>query len=161
MATTMPAAGSRAPAFAALDQHGQQISLDGLSGKWVVLYFYPKDNTPGCTKEACSFRDANAELARVGAVVVGVSGDSAASHSKFAGAFNLPFSLLVDSGHEIARAYGAWGLKKNYGREYEGIIRSTFLIAPDGTVVRVWPSVKPADHGEEVLAWLNKNGSNS
>jgi peroxiredoxin Q/BCP len=157
----MPAAGSRAPAFTAPDQHGEPISLDGLGGKWVVLYFYPRDNTPGCTKEACSFRDANAELSRAGAVVLGVSGDSAASHSKFAEAFALPFSLLVDSDHAIARAYGAWGVKKNYGREYEGIIRSTFLIAPDGAVARVWPSVKPADHGEEVLEWLKKNGSNS
>jgi peroxiredoxin Q/BCP len=157
----MPTPGSAAPGFEANDQHGAAIRLAGLTGKWVVLYFYPKDNTPGCTKEACSFRDANDELADAGAVVLGVSGDSATSHEKFAGEFKLPFSLLVDKDHTIARAYGAWGLKKNYGREYEGIIRSTFLIGPDGKVAKVWPRVKPADHGEEVLAWLKQNASSS
>jgi peroxiredoxin Q/BCP len=154
-------AGDAAPDFEAVSDSGEAVKLGDLRGKRVVLYFYPKDNTPGCTKEACSFRDANDELADAGAVVLGVSGDSATSHEKFAGEFKLPFSLLVDKDHTIARAYGAWGLKKNYGREYEGIIRSTFLIGPDGKVAKVWPRVKPADHGEEVLAWLKQNASSS
>jgi peroxiredoxin Q/BCP len=161
MAQGMPAAGDKAPAFAAEDQHGRTIRSDELAGKWVVLYFYPKDNTPGCTKEACSLRDANHDLTAAGAVVLGVSGDSASSHQKFASEYQLPFSLLVDKDHGLARAYGAWGLKKNYGREYEGIIRSTFLIGPDGKVAKVWPRVKPAEHGEEVLAWLKQNASSS
>ena len=161
MAAGMPSAGDNAPPFEAADQHGARIASKDLAGRWVVLYFYPKDNTPGCTKEACSLRDVNQDLAAAGAVVLGVSGDSASSHQKFATEYKLPFSLLVDTDHSVARAYGAWGLKKNYGREYEGIIRSTFLIGPDGKIAKVWPRVKPADHGEEVLAWLKQNASNS
>lgn len=159
MPTTMPEAGTAAPAFKAEDQDGNAVDLPTLKGKWVVLYFYPRDDTPGCTKEACSLRDVNGELANAGAIVVGVSGDSEASHRKFAAKHSLPFSLLADTDHEIARAYGAWGLKKNYGREYEGIIRSTFLIDPEGKVAKVWPRVKPADHGDEVLDWLKANAS--
>src|SRR5690606_29686927 len=128
--------------------------LEDLKGKWVVLYFYPRDNTPGCTREACNFRDNYSDLQAEGAVVLGVSGGSAASKTKFATKYELPFPLLIDSEHEIARAYGAFGLKKNYGREYEGITRSTVLIDPDGKVAKVWPKVKPDDHGSQVLEWL-------
>lgn len=159
MATTMPEAGVQAPAVSLTDQRGETVELESLRGKWVVLYFYPRDDTPGCTKEACSFRDSDAELAQAGAVVLGVSGDSEASHRKFADKHSLPFTLLSDGDHAVARAYGAWGLKKNYGREYEGIIRSTFLIDPEGNVAKVWPRVKPAAHGDEVLAWLKANAS--
>lgn len=152
--------GQPAPAFAAPDQDGGVVSSESLTGKWVVLYFYPKDDTPGCTKEACNFRDNHAQLEAAGAVVLGVSGDSEKSHAKFAEKYSLPFSLLSDADHEIAKAYGAWGLKKNYGREYEGITRSTFIINPDGAIARVWPKVKPDSHGSEVLEWLNNNASN-
>ncbi len=152
--------GQPAPDFSAVDQHGQTISSDALKGKWIVLYFYPKDDTPGCTKEACDFRDNHGALEASGAVVLGVSGDSEKSHAKFAEKYSLPFSLLVDGEHDIARAYGAWGMKKNYGREYEGITRSTFVMDPSGKVAKVWPKVKPDTHGSEVLEWLNKNASN-
>lgn len=152
--TTTLEAGQPAPTFSATDQDGATVSLEDLRGKWVVLYFYPRDNTPGCTKEACSFRDNHGELEQLGAVVLGVSGDSAASHTKFAAKYELPFRLLVDHDHEVARAFGAWGLKKQYGREYEGIIRSTFLIDPEGRVAKAWPKVKPPEHGREVADWL-------
>lgn len=152
--------GQPAPAFSAVDQLGNTIDSGTLRGKWVVLYFYPKDDTPGCTKEACNFRDNFAELQAAGAVVLGVSGDSEKSHARFAEKYSLPFSLLADSDHQVSRAYGAWGLKKNYGREYEGITRSTFIIDPDGNVAKVWPRVKPDAHGAEVLTWLNEHASN-
>ena len=152
--------GQPAPAFSAPDQGEATVSSESLKGKWVVLYFYPKDDTPGCTKEACNFRDNHGELEAAGAVVLGVSGDSEKSHAKFAEKYSLPFSLLSDADHAIAKAYGAWGLKKNYGREYEGITRSTFIIDPQGKVARVWPRVKPDSHGSEVLEWLTNNASN-
>jgi peroxiredoxin Q/BCP len=152
----MPAVGEAAPAFAAKDQDGKQVSSAELEGKWVVLYFYPRDDTPGCTKEACNFRDNHAALQAKGAVVLGVSGDDEKSHAKFAEKFSLPFSLLADTDHSIARAYGAWGLKKNYGREYEGIIRSTVLIDPAGKVAKTWPNVKPDEHGAQVLQWMEE-----
>ena len=155
----MPGAGEPAPSFAAPDQDGNQVDLASLAGRWVVLYFYPKDDTPGCTKEACSFRDSHAAIEQVGAAVIGVSGDSTASHARFAAKYSLPFPLLADPDHAIARAYGAWGLKKNYGREYEGIIRSTFIIDPQGRVAKRWAKVKPAEHGREVLEWLKANAS--
>lgn len=159
VATSMPAPGDPAPNFSAIDQHGSSIDLESFAGKWVVLYFYPKDDTPGCTKEACNFRDHHPGLAELGAVVLGVSGDTAASHAKFAQKYDLPFSLLVDADRAMAKAYGAWGIKKNYGREYEGIIRSTFIISPEGTVAKRWATVKPAEHGAEVLQWLKANAS--
>jgi len=159
LANNMPAAGETAPAFSALDQHGNSISLGDLRGKWVVLYFYPRDNTPGCTREACSFRDNHTALEARGAVVLGVSGDTEKSHAKFAEKQSLPFSLLADTDHAIARAYGAWGLKKNYGREYEGIIRSTAVISPDGRVAKTWATVKPDQHGEQVLKWLEEQAA--
>ncbi|GIW17632.1 MAG: peroxiredoxin [Tepidiforma sp.] len=154
---SMPDVGAAAPAFSLPDQDGNTVSLADFAGKWVVLYFYPKDDTPGCTKEACSFRDRHAELQAKGAVVLGVSGDSSASHRKFADKYSLPFPLLADTEHEVARAYGAWGTKKMYGKEYEGMIRSTVVIDPAGKVAKTWPKVKPDGHGDEVLAWLEAN----
>ena len=150
-------ADSSAPEFALKDQSGNDVSLASLKGKWAVLYFYPKDDTPGCTREACNFRDNFGALKAAGAEVLGVSGDSAASHQKFAAKYELPFTLLVDEGNAVARAFGAWGTKQNYGKTYEGIIRSTVLINPEGKVAKVWPRVKPDAHGAEVLAWLEKN----
>jgi len=152
-----PVVASPAPAFSLTDQHGATVSLDALRGKWVVVYFYPRDDTPGCTREACNFRDNFGALKALGAVVLGVSGDSAASHQKFAAKYELPFTLLVDTGHEMAKTYGAWGTKKNYGKTYEGIIRSTVIIGPDGNVAKVFPKVKPDAHGAEVLEWLKAN----
>ena len=151
--------GAVAPDFELADQAGDVVSLSTLRGRWVVLYFYPKDDTPGCTREACSFRDSHEALRDLGAAVLGVSGDSTASHAKFATKYNLPFQLLVDADHRVAKAYGAWGLKKNYGREYEGTIRSTFVIDPGGNVANVWPKVKPDGHGDEVAAWLRAHAT--
>lgn len=154
-----PEPGSAAPDFDLQDQAGDHVRLAGLKGTWVVLYFYPRDDTPGCTREACSFRDNHAALRAQGAVVLGVSPDTAVTHQKFATKYELPFQLLVDDKeHSVARAYGAWGMKKNYGKEYEGMIRSTVVIAPDGRVGRVWSKVKPDAHGEEVLKWLMEQG---
>ena len=155
----MPAVGATAPEFNALDQSGTPVQPGDLRGKWVVLYFYPKDDTPGCTKEACNFRDNHAALQAAGATVIGVSGDSQAAHARFAAKYDLPFTLLVDGDHIIAKAYGAWGIKKQYGREYEGVIRSTFVIDPRGKVARVWPRVKPDGHGAEVLAWIEQHST--
>lgn len=152
--------GSDAPGFTLKDQSGADVGLAGLAGKWVVLYFYPRDDTPGCTREACNFRDSHAELVAAGTVVLGMSPDKEAAHRKFAEKYGLPFQLLVDTeNHDAARAYGAWGLKKNYGKEYEGMIRSTVLISPEGKVAKVWARVKPDAHGEEVLAWLLANAA--
>lgn len=150
-----PAIDTVAPPFELKDQHGQTVRLNDLKGKWVVLYFYPKDDTPGCTREACNLRDNHAALEQLGAVVLGVSADSAAAHAKFADKYSLPFQLLADDhDHAVARAYGAWGTKSMYGRTYEGVFRSTFIINPAGRIAKVWPKVKPDKHGEEALAWL-------
>jgi peroxiredoxin Q/BCP len=155
-----PAAGDPAPAFSMTDQSGAAVSLGALKGRWVVLYFYPRDDTPGCTKEACNFRDNHGALKAAGAVVLGVSPDTQSAHARFAQKYGLPFQLLIDDKeHSVARAYGAWGMKKNYGREYEGMIRSTVVIDPQGKVAKVWPRVKPDRHGEEVLAWLKEHTS--
>jgi thioredoxin-dependent peroxiredoxin len=144
--------GSRAPAFSLASDSGETISLAGLKGKPVVLYFYPKDDTPGCTVEACEFRDTWADVKKTGAVVLGVSPDDVASHVKFRNKFKLPFPLLADPDHSVAGAYGAWGEKSMYGRKYQGILRNTFLIGPDGTIARVFEKVKPKGHAAEVLA---------
>ena len=146
--------GDLAPGFTASTNGGGKVSLSDFRGKHVILYFYPRDNTPGCTKEACAFRDDYGAFARKGAVVLGVSTDSAASHDKFAGKYRLPFSLVSDEDKKIAQAYGAWGEKTFLGRKYQGIHRVTFLIGPDGKIKKVWPAVKPNKHAREVLAAL-------
>ena len=146
--------GSKAPDFTAKDQNGNTVKLSNLKGQKVVLYFYPKDDTPGCTKEACSFRDDYSLFALKGAVVIGVSPDSASSHQKFRAKYGLPFYLLSDPDHRVAEAYGAWGEKKMYGRTYEGILRSTFVIDEEGRVAKAFRNVKPEGHAQEVLAYL-------
>jgi peroxiredoxin Q/BCP len=146
--------GSKALAFTLKDQDGNKVSLSDFKGKSVVLFFYPKDLTSGCTTEACAFRDDYSKLKKRGAVVLGVSPDSEASHQKFIAKHSLPFPLLVDEDHAVAEKYGAWGEKSLYGRKYFGIIRSTFLIGPDGKVKRAWSKVKVAGHNEDVLAAL-------
>jgi peroxiredoxin Q/BCP len=144
--------GDVAPLFSAKAGDGATIALADLRGKDVVLYFYPRDNTPGCTIEACRFRDQFAEFNKRGIVVLGVSADSAASHNKFAHRFRLPFVLLVDEEKAIALAYGAWGEKSFLGRKYMGMRRITFLIGPNGRIRKIWRKVKPPKHAAEVLA---------
>ena len=143
-----------APDFELLDENGNPRSLSEFRGKAVVLYFYPKDDTPGCTKEACSFRDDYAVYEEAGVVILGVSPDSPKSHAKFKAKYNLPFTLLADADHKVCELYGVWGRKKFMGREYDGVFRTTFLIGPDGQIVRVFPDVKPDGHSTEVLAAL-------
>jgi peroxiredoxin Q/BCP len=143
-----------APAFSLADETGKIRTLEEFAGRPLVLYFYPKDDTPGCTKEACSFRDDYHVYEEAGVTILGVSPDSPKSHAKFKEKFNLPFSLLADVDHKLADAYGVWGLKKFMGREYDGIFRSTFLIAPDGKIRKIFPDVKPDGHSAEVLAAL-------
>lgn len=134
------------------DQNGQPITLRTMLGKWLVLYFYPRDNTPGCTTEACSFRDANQELKKIGVEVIGVSKDTAKSHQKFTQNHQLNFPLWSDPEHALLEAFGAWGEKKFMGRVFMGIMRSTFLINPEGIIVKTWEKVTPKDHAGEVLA---------
>ena len=146
--------GDPAPEFSAATNGGGTVSLADLRGKHVVLYFYPRDDTPGCTKEACAFRDHFAEFKKVGAVVLGVSTDPVKSHDKFAAKFKLPFTLLADEDKKIVTSYGVWGEKTFMGRKYQGTYRVTFLIGPDGRIKKIWPLVKPEEHAEEVLAAL-------
>ena len=153
---SLPAVGDPAPEIALPDESGTVHHLSDQRGRWTILYFYPEDDTPGCTTEACEFRDRNKTIAGRGADVWGVSPQGAASKRAFREKFQLPFMLLADEGHEAAEAYGAWAEKLNYGRRYWGIVRSTFLIAPDGRIVRVWPRVKAAGHAAEVLAALDE-----
>ena len=143
--------GDSAPDFALPDAEGNFVKLQDLQGKWVVLYFYPRDNTPGCTKEACGFRDAYSDYQGSDVVVLGVSTDDAKSHTKFATKYDLPFPLLVDEGGEIAGTYGSYGLKKFMGKEYMGITRSTFIINPEGKLAKIYRKVKPEPHAQEVL----------
>jgi len=147
-------AGDTAPEFSAAASGDGTVSLADLRGKNVVLYFYPRDDTPGCTKEACAFRDHFAEFKKAGAVVLGVSTDPVKSHDKFAAKFKLPFTLLADEDKKIVQAYGVWGEKSFMGRKYQGTHRVTFLIGPDGCIKKIWPKVKPDKHAEEVLAAL-------
>ena len=147
-------AGQEAPDFKLQSDTGETVELSALRGKPVVLYFYPKDDTPGCTAQACGIRDAYADFERAGAVVLGVSPDSEAKHVKFKEKYDLPFTLLADPEHEISELYGTWGEKKYMGRTYWGVSRTTFLVAPDGTVAKVMKGVKPATHADDVLAAL-------
>jgi len=146
--------GDQAPDFSVPTNGGGQVSLSDLRGKNVVLYFYPKDDTPGCTKEACAFRDEFASFKKKGAVVLGVSIDSPKAHDKFVEKYKLPFPLLSDADKKIVEAYGVWGEKSFMGRKYMGTYRVTFLIGPDGLIKRIWPEVKPDKHAAEVLAAL-------
>jgi thioredoxin-dependent peroxiredoxin len=146
--------GDLAPAFTANTSGGGKVSLSDFKGKNVILYFYPRDDTPGCTKEACAFRDEFARFSKQGAVVLGVSTDSAQSHDRFAGKYKLPFTLVSDADKQMVQAYGVWGEKRFLGRRYQGTHRVTFLIGPDGRIRKIWPVVKPAQHAEEVLAAL-------
>lgn len=143
-----------APDFTLPDETGALRSLREFRGKPVVLYFYPKDDTPGCTKEACSFRDDYQVYAEAGVVILGVSPDSPASHARFKQKYNLPFTLLSDEDHQVCRLYGVWGKKKFMGREYEGVLRTTFLIDENGLIKKIFPNVKPEGHSTEVLAAL-------
>jgi peroxiredoxin Q/BCP len=156
---SMPAVGDQAPEIALPDETGTIHRLSDQRGRWTVLYFYPEDDTPGCTTEACEFRDRNETIRERGADVWGVSPQGAASKRAFREKFQLPFTLLADEGHKAADAYGAWAEKLNYGRRYMGIVRSTFLIAPDGRIARVWPKVKAAGHAAAVLEALDQLGA--
>ncbi|MGH7240797.1 MAG: thioredoxin-dependent thiol peroxidase, partial [Candidatus Saccharimonadales bacterium] len=143
---------TKAPDFSLADQDGQTHSLQDYAGRWVVLYFYPKDDTPGCTQEACEFRDARDLIAELGnAVVIGVSKDTVKAHRKFADKFDLNFTLLSDPDHEVIEAYGAWQEKSMYGREYMGIQRSTFIIDPTGDIIKEYPKVTPKNHAAEII----------
>lgn len=140
-----------APQFELENYDNKKISLKDFIGKKIVLYFYPKDNTPGCTTEACSFRDVYDDIINKGAIVIGISPDNVKSHQKFKTKFNLPFYLLADTDHKAAEMYGAWGEKKMYSKTYFGIIRSTFIINEQGLIVKIFPKVTPAGHSKEVL----------
>ncbi|MCC6626053.1 MAG: thioredoxin-dependent thiol peroxidase [Chloroflexi bacterium] len=150
--TTTPAVGQPAPGFRLPASGGGTVGLDDFAGRQhVVLYFYPRDDTPGCTKEACAFRDLQAEFAATGATILGVSTDSVAKHDAFAAKHNLPFPLLADVDHAVAERYGVWQQKLNYGRAYLGIVRTTFLIDRDGVLRRVYPKVSVTGHADAVL----------
>jgi peroxiredoxin Q/BCP len=144
-------ANRKAPAFTLTDPDGKKHTLKGYLGKWVILYFYPKDDTPGCTKEACAFRDSHQAYKKAGVVILGVSVDDEKKHKKFADKYNLPFTLLADPEKKVVEQYGVWGKKKFMGREYMGTQRVSFLIDPTGKIAKVYEKVKPADHAAEVL----------
>lgn len=156
MQTAMANLGDTAPAFTLPDQQGHLHSLSDYRGKWVVLYFYPKDDTPGCTKEACNFRDEKDRLEDLGAVVLGVSADDVESHGKFHGKYGLNFPLLADPDKHMIKAYGAWGMKSMFGKEYEGILRQTFIINPQGQIAKIWDKVNPEQHALEVAQALEQ-----
>ncbi|HUX42511.1 MAG TPA: thioredoxin-dependent thiol peroxidase [Rectinemataceae bacterium] len=147
-------AGDKAPGFSLEDASGKARSLAEWKGRKIILYFYPKDDTPGCTKEACGFRDRHAEITSKGALVVGISADKPASHARFAEKYGLPFVLLSDPEHKALEAYGVWGEKKLYGKVFMGISRSTFLIDEEGRIEKAWPKVSPEGHAEELLEAL-------
>jgi peroxiredoxin Q/BCP len=148
--------GDKAVNFTLINVDGIEISLDKFRGEKVVLFFYPKDNTPGCTAEACSFRDWYDDILKEGAVVIGVSPDGNASHMDFRDKYGLPFFLLSDEDHQVAEAYGAWGEKNMYGKKFMGIIRSTFIINEEGIITKVFKKVETKTHGEDVLKELKK-----
>jgi peroxiredoxin Q/BCP len=150
----MPKAGQKAPQFVLPDQDGKEHALSDYAGKWVVLYFYPKDDTPVCTKEACTLRDALPNFKKLKAEVLGISIDTVQSHKKFADKYELPFTLLADADKKVVDLYGVWGEKNFMGRTYMGTKRTSFLIGPDGVIKKVYEGVKPLVHAEEVLADL-------
>ncbi len=155
----MSLVGMKAPAFSLINEQGNTVTLDDYKGKYVVLYFYPKDMTPGCTTEACDFRDAYEDFSSLNAVILGVSMDDANRHTKFIEKHGLPFSLLVDEDHTVAESYNVWVLKKMYGKEYMGIERSTFLINQEGIVVKEWRKVRVKNHIEEVLESIRQEAN--
>jgi thioredoxin-dependent peroxiredoxin len=148
----IPETGTRAPDFELMDEQGKVHKLADYQGKTIVLYFYPKDDTPGCTTEACNFRDNYSAYTAAQVTILGVSPDSVKSHAKFKQKFGLPFPLLADEGHVVCEKYGVWGRKKMMGREYDGVFRTTFVIGPDGKILRVFENVKPPEHSQEILA---------
>jgi thioredoxin-dependent peroxiredoxin len=150
-------AGTLAPDFTLQDENETPRSLSDYRGKPVILYFYPKDDTPGCTKEACSFRDDYSAYEQANVEILGVSPDSPKSHAKFKQKYQLPFGLLADEGHQVADLYGVWGPKKFMGKSYEGVLRTTFLIDEDGKIIRVFENVKPADHSAQILEVLKQD----
>lgn len=150
------AVGDKAPAFKLINQHGKTISLSDLKGKPVVLYFYPKDDTSGCTKEACNFRDEFPKFGKIKAKIIGVSADSVESHKKFADKYKLPFNLLSDEKKEILDKYGVWQEKSMYGRKYMGIVRTTFIIDSAGKIRKIFPKVKVENHNREVMDALKE-----
>ncbi len=149
-------AGDKAPDFSLSDAVGTMHTLAQYEGKWVLLYFYPKDDTPGCTKEACAIRDEFPQFKKLQAIVLGISVDSPKSHGKFAMKYELPFTLLADEGKEVVKSYGVWAKKKFMGREYMGTLRTSFLINPEGVIEKVYEQVKPEVHAAEVLADLKR-----
>ncbi len=153
---TIPSVGQQAPDFSLSDQDGVTHALSSYKGKWVLLYFYPKDNTPGCTIEACTIRDQFKDFRKIDAIVLGVSTDSVQSHKRFADGFDLPFTLLADEHKEVVEKYGVFGEKKFMGKTYKGTSRTSFLIDPFGKIAKVYEKVKPSTHAGEVLADLAK-----
>jgi peroxiredoxin Q/BCP len=159
MEAKMPlAAGVPAPDFVLFDESKTQRRLSEFKGRPVVLYFYPKDDTPGCTTEACNFRDDYSAYVEADVIILGVSPDSPESHAKFKGKYQIPFTLLADSGHKICDLYGVWGPKKLMGRDYEGVQRTTFLVDPGGRIAKVFENVRPSEHSLEVLAAVKALG---
>jgi thioredoxin-dependent peroxiredoxin len=154
----MPQAGQKAPEFRLPSSTGREISLDDLAGKIVVLYFYPRADTPGCTKEACGFRDALADYDKANVAVLGISPDPAEDVRKFSDKFHLNFPLLADADHAVAEKYGTWQEKSMMGRKYMGAVRTTFVIGKDGRIMHVFEKVKPEGHDQEVLNWLRAQG---
>lgn len=148
--------GTKAPDFTLFDKDGNEVSLSDFSGKKIVLYFYPKDNTPGCTRQACAFAESFKKFKELDAVVIGISKDSVSSHVKFAEKYSLPFVLLSDPEHKVIEAFGAWQEKKNYGKTYFGTVRSTFIIDENGIIEKVMPKVKPDTNAAEILEYLEK-----
>lgn len=155
----MPSIGDLAPDVALPDETGTTHRLADRRGRWTVIYFYPKDDTPGCTVEACEFRDHDPTFAARGVDVWGISPQGASSKRAFRAKYDLPFTLLADEDHAVAEAYGSWVQKQNYGKTYWGTARTTFLVDPDGRIARVWPKVKPEGHAAEVLAALDELGA--
>ncbi|KUP09636.1 peroxiredoxin [Bacillus coahuilensis m2-6] len=149
--------GNKAPDFTALASNGEKVSLSDYKGKNVVLYFYPKDMTPGCTTEACDFRDQHTSFEDLDAVILGVSPDPLASHEKFINKHDLPFLLVADEDHSVSEAYGVWQLKKNFGKEYMGVVRSTFIIDKEGNLAKEWRKVKVDNHVTEALTFIKEN----
>ncbi len=152
--SSLPKIGATAPTIKLQDQNGQTQKLSDYKGQWVLVYFYPKDDTPGCTTEACGLRDSFPKLGKLNAKILGISTDTVASHKKFADKYKLPFTLLADENKEVVEKYGVWGEKNMYGRKYFGTNRTSFLVDPKGKIVRIYEKVKPADHPSQVLADL-------